>query len=66
MAIGNRLIELLEEAKENRLIVTITETDHDDLLLSVLIGDYTESCTVSNIEHLIRRLEWIIDDYRIV
>lgn len=66
MTTAQRLINALNDAKANLLTVAIQEQQDGDTLVTVDTGSYQDKFLVNNLERLIERLEWTIEDYRIV
>lgn len=66
MTTANRLIDVLNDAKANRLTVAIKEEANGLILASVNDGCYTESFHADTLEYLAHRLEMIVDDWRLM
>ncbi|QQG33459.1 hypothetical protein [Pectobacterium phage PcCB7V] len=66
MTTANRLIAVLNDAKANRLAVSIKEQDNGQIFASVTDGCYTESFHADSLEYLTHRLEMIVDDWRLM
>lgn len=68
MTVANRLIDVLNDAKANRLTVAIKEQADGLIFATVQIGDdgYSESFHADSLEYLAHRLEMIVDDWRLM
>ena len=66
MSTANRLLTVLKDAKENLLIVSITEQADGQILATVDDGYYKEQFLADSLEYLIRRLEIEVDAKRLM
>lgn len=67
MTTANRLIAVLNKAKANRLDVQIKEQANGEILATVSDGGYvSESFLSGNLDHLVWKLEIIVEDMQII
>lgn len=67
MTTANRLIAVLNKAKTNLLDVQIKEQANGEILATVSDGGYiSESFTTDNLDHLVWKLEIIVEDMQII
>lgn len=67
MTTANRLIAVLNKAKANRLDVQIKEQANGEILATVSDGGYvSESFLSGSLDHLVWKLEIIVEDMQII
>lgn len=65
MTTATKLIAVLESAKANQIDVQIVELNNGDIGCTCTAGG-SEYFTVSSLEHLVRRIEMIVQDWAII